>query len=246
MSEQTKVDAYPLSWPPGKPRTPAGKRERAKFGRSQEESRTDWQGKPYKITRKASLTIEQAQRRLSDELARLGAKSVVISSDLRLRLDGLPYSQQREPADPGVAVYFQLLGKPHCLSCDAWDRAADNLAAIAKHIDAMRGMERWGVADIATLFAGFKALPAATVTEWRPRTAEEAAEWVARTAKMASTISGNAASVLSSKDVFDSMYRIIAKSSHPDTNGGKETVEWRVLQAAKELIEAAIAAKRGK
>ncbi len=37
---------------------------------------------------------------------------------------------------------------------------ADNLWAIAKHVEAMRGLDRWGVGDITRAFTGYAALPA--------------------------------------------------------------------------------------
>jgi hypothetical protein len=96
-----------------------------------------------------------------DELRRLGASGVVITTNVPTRQDGLPYSSAREPDDPGVAVYFRLSGAVHCLACDRWDRVADNLAAVAHHVAAMRGQSRWGVGSVEQAFAGYRALPAA-------------------------------------------------------------------------------------
>jgi len=91
----------------------------------------------------------------------LGATGLVISTNIPTRKDGLPFSNAREPDDRGVAVYFMLdSNQPHCLACDKWDRVADNLAAIAAHIDAIRGQARWGVGDLAQAFAGYKQLTA--------------------------------------------------------------------------------------
>src|SRR6185369_17936789 len=51
--------------------------------------------------------------------------------------------------------YFVLKSEPHALACDRWDRVADNLRAIALHIAAIRGMDRWGVGSLAQAFAGY-------------------------------------------------------------------------------------------
>jgi hypothetical protein len=123
---------------------------------------------------KVGATVAQGVKRLDDELSRLDARNVVISTNLRVRLDSLPASGQREPDDPGVAVYFTLDGKRRCLPCDRWDRVADNMIAIAKFIDAMRGQLRWGVGDVGAIFEGFKALPPAEAA----MTAESAAAFV--------------------------------------------------------------------
>ena len=47
--------------------------------------------------------------RVMDELGRmgLGRDDVVISTNVETRLDGFPRSDRTEPADPGVAVYWQ-------------------------------------------------------------------------------------------------------------------------------------------
>lgn len=223
------VEAYPLHWPAGKPRTAVHKRQHSRFGGRGGETT----GNAIKrVMAQISLFTRAGQTWVIDP------SQVVISTNLETRNDGLPRASQREPSDPGVAVYFRLRGKPHCLSCDRFVRVGDNLAAIAKHLEATRGIERWGVADIETLFSGFKALPAATVTEWKPTTAEQAAEWMARTAAAVSrTVPHSAANVLADRDIAADVYRIVARASHPDANGGKETQQWRVLNEAKALID---------
>ena len=132
------VDAYPLSWPPGRPRTAV--RQRSVF---------------------AKRTYHQAAKQLVRELELLGAHGVVVSSNLRINLSGVPYSKQATPADVGVAVYFTLRKRPTCFACDRWDRVEDNLRAIELSINALRGLERWGSSDMVdAAFTGFAALPA--------------------------------------------------------------------------------------
>lgn len=178
------TEAYPLQWPAGKPRTVT--RKRAAFGTH------DHRGKK-------SLTITEALVRLQNELDRLGANNYVISSNLITRLDGLPRSGQAKPQDPGVALYFQLKNKPHCMPCDTFDRASDNIAAIAKHIEATRAIERYGVATMSEMFAGFVALPAPGAPRpwWEvlgvPRNAD--------------------------REAINAAFRAKAKSAHSDTGG---------------------------
>jgi hypothetical protein len=140
------VSAFPLAWPMGWKRSTY--RQQAAFG---QQSSRGW---------KEALPVAKARQRLSDELDRLGASYVTLSTNVELRLDGQPRSNQAAPADPGAAVYFRLSGKDIALACDKWDRVADNIAALAKHIEAMRGMDRWGVGTAAQAFAGYEALPA--------------------------------------------------------------------------------------
>jgi len=132
-------EAYPLQWPIGWPR--------AKYGVQS----------PF-----GNYTLFVAREMLEKELRLLGARSVVLSTNVKLRQDGLPYSSAPEPRDPGAAVYFRL-GKdqsPRVLACDRWNRVASNIRAIAKHIESIRGQARWGVGSIEQAFAGYKSLTA--------------------------------------------------------------------------------------
>lgn len=156
------IRRYPLTWPAGWIRTAPGARRRAPFS-----SRTYSVGASAAGSLRA-LTVFQALGRVEAELRRLGAdeRDRVVSSNLQPRLDGLPRSDQAEPGDPGVAVYFRLKGQPRALACDRWTRVADNLAAIAAHIDAIRAVERYGVGTLDQAFAGYTALPANTAAAW--------------------------------------------------------------------------------
>ncbi|MDQ0303844.1 J domain-containing protein [Ancylobacter polymorphus] len=184
------VEAYPLQWP-NRPRKAT--RRRATFG-------------TVKGYGKAPLTVAEAVERLSGELARLGARYVVISSNVELRRDGLPRSGQKEPADPGVAVYFQLAGKPHCLPCDTFDRVADNMAAIAGHIKAVRAQEAYGVATIAESFAGFVALPPpGAARPWRE-------------------VMGFSPIHRPGSQEIAERYRRLARDKHPDAGGSQEAM----------------------
>ncbi|MGB0685647.1 MAG: hypothetical protein ACPGQD_05615, partial [Planctomycetota bacterium] len=139
MTTFDNVSGYPLSWPATQPRTRS--RSRSSFRRT---------------------SVAQELEAMFAELGRLGCGSwdVIVSSNVELRQDGLPYSNRRAPDDPGVAVYFKLAGEPRVLACDRWDLVEHNLRAIVKHVEAMRGMERWGVGTRDQAFAGYKALPA--------------------------------------------------------------------------------------
>lgn len=157
--------AYPLDWPIGWKRTTT--RTRAKFGRGVQQYRSETvNGVTRQVPSwmaKTSLTIDQATRRVRDELQRFGVSEwdVVISTNLVLRNDGLPRSGQANPTDPGAAVYWKKGKDTRCMAIDRYDRLADNLAAIAATLEAMRAIERHGGAAILDrAFTGFVALPA--------------------------------------------------------------------------------------
>lgn len=152
------ITAVPLSWPVGWKRTDPARRREAKFSKARQN-----QGNGRYVSARP-LTIAEATQRVVDELARMGLSrdDVVVSSNLKLRLDGFPRSDQREPEDPGAAVYWQEAGSPaRVMAIDQYHRVADNLAAIAATLEAMRAIERHGGAAILErAFTGFDALPA--------------------------------------------------------------------------------------
>ena len=130
------TQAFPLLWPAGRPRTSSPSRSR--FDTSQ----------------------ERAQRILVHEVRLMGGSCLVIATNVELRRDGSPYAIRREPSDKGGAVYFDYKKRPMCFACDRWDRIGDNIYAIAKTIEALRGFERWGSGSmVEQAFTGFVALP---------------------------------------------------------------------------------------
>lgn len=180
-------DAYPLSWPAG------------------------WRRAKYHLASQfGPHSVSQAAKEVLAELGRMGVRDsdVVISSNVMLRLDGLPRAGQAAPGDPGVAVYFTRNGKPFVLACDKRNRPEHNLWAIAKHIGALRGMERWGVGSLDQAFTGYAALPA------------PASDW-----KEVLGLKGEV-----TLELVQARYRALVKRAHPDAGGKPE--EFHRLQAA--------------
>jgi hypothetical protein len=111
------TQAYPLQWPQGRPRTAS-----PRTGRFSKTTRTR-QGWDQKV----ELTVADAVGRLQDEIDRLGARQYVLSTNLELRLDGLPRSSQAEPRDPGEVGL--LPGHLHVEHATALDIANDKPGA---------------------------------------------------------------------------------------------------------------------
>lgn len=112
--------------------------------------------------------VFQEAKAVQRQLELMGAENVVISSNMQYRQDGLPYSRQNV-SDTGVAVYFTMHGKQQCIPCDRWISLEENLRAIAKTIEALRGIERWGAREMVdAAFSGFKELPASSGTAVNP------------------------------------------------------------------------------
>lgn len=141
------VAAYPLEWPQGWPVTPRGRQGPSRF----------------------KTTFEKAQRKLHDELRMLGARNVIVSSNVAVRKDGMLYSDfaRRKIDVPAVAVYFDLEGQPVVMARDAYWTPQENIMALAHTIEHMRGLTRHGGDSmLQRAFTGFAALPAPGKKWW--------------------------------------------------------------------------------
>jgi len=135
------IESFPLCWPANWKRTPWHQQSSSRF----------------------RLTLDQARKDLQYEVDMLGASRLIISTNMPLRRDGEFYASAKNPDDPGVAVYFIYKKKQMCFACDLHPLIRENLNAIAKTINALRGIERWGASDMMErAFTGFAALPAAS------------------------------------------------------------------------------------
>lgn len=191
------VQRYPLQWPVGWKRSATTARVRARFGRAHTWTNTNGQ-EVYGGRR--DLSVADALARLEHELTLLGATNEAVSTNVRVRLDGLPRSGSPEPADPGAAVYFTLKGKPSCLACDRWTRVADNIAAIAAHVEAIRAVDRYGVGTMEQAFAGYAQLQAGP-DDWR-------------------SVFGLGADA--TMDQVEQAFKVAARKAHPDAGGNHD------------------------
>lgn len=138
MSNTANHTAYPLSWPEGWPRT-VNRSPTSKF---------------------KNVTVESASSGLYRELELMGARDIVLSTNIELRLDGRPYSSRNNPGDPGVAVYFHWRKRNFVMARDEYTAVANNIRSLALAIGHLRGMERHGGGHmVERAFTGFAALP---------------------------------------------------------------------------------------
>lgn len=188
-----QVDAFPLQWPAHWPRT--DRPQRAKF----------------------DTTMASARDGIIRELRLMGVResSIVISTDIPLRMDGLPKANRRLPDDAGVAVYFIRNGQELCVPCDKWDRIQDNMQAIRKTLEALRGIERWGAKSMVdAAFQGFDSLPAQSQHGW----------WVAL------RISRDTPA-----ESVRAQYRSLVKKHHPDRADGDSDLFLQIQAAYEEF-----------
>lgn len=166
------VDAYPLRWPSGWPRTLSPRR--AAF---------------------SDKTLAFAERLLHDELHRLKASNIVINSNI---------VRSAQPKDTGVVAYFVRGGVEQCIPCDKWDRVEHNIYAIAKTVEALRGIDRWGAKSMVdAAFKGFTALPSPD-------------QVISRTPREIIGVTPD----MNDLDYITFKYKQRAKDLHPDNNPG--------------------------
>ena len=181
--------AFPLQWPVDKPRNRRPTRSRF------------------------NVTFVSARDGLLEEIRMLKGTLPVISTNIELRRDGLPYAGRAEPNDSGVAVYFQLGNRPMCFACDRWDCVKDNMQAIRHTIAALRGIDRWGSGDmVEQAFRGFVALPPAS------------------TPHVILGVDANAG-----RAEVERAFRSKVKQAHPDCGGSNEQMT-ELLEAKKNML----------
>lgn len=191
------VESFPLYWPEGWKRTPYSSRESNGTFRDH---------------------IGRNHRDLARQIELLGGRDVIISSNLPLRRDGLPYADASAGDDPGVAVYFNYKKKPMCFACDRYVRVGQNLRAITLTIEAIRGIERWAASDMMErAFKGFTAISETAGEYWRdvfeiPPDAKP------------------------SEDQINSMFRNLCFVFHPD-HGGKPEEFHRLVLARENALK---------
>ena len=189
------VGAYPLYWPEGWKRTESWRRTHSRFKTGFATSR--------------DFLVAEAKR--------LGGTNVVVSTNVRLRGDGLPYASEREPEDGGAAIYFTYKKQQMCFACDRYKTVKENLTAIGKTIEALRGMERWGASDMMErAFRGFAQLPEKAGRKW----------WEVL------GITEHA-----SRQHIEDQYCQIARRVHPDMPGGSHEAMSELNRAREEALK---------
>lgn len=214
---------YPLCWPDGWKRTPTRDRKRAQFGKSISRYDSALNKTVYSV--KKQVSVWDGVTRIARELRLLGVDEsrIIVSTNVPTRNDGSPRSGAGEPRDPGVAVYWKSrAGKNQCMPIDLYDRVADNLAAVAASLEALRAIERHGgLAILDRAFQGFAQLPASIITQrpWRE-------------------VFGVDDGITIPASEIERRFRILAKKNHPDTGGSHEGMA--ELNAAREAALAEI------
>lgn len=179
-------------------------------------------------------TLEQLDR----ELWHLGATDVILQVDVDqvdLRLDG-QLRANTVPQHPGVILTIETTERGTLVfDTDRWRDWQGNLRGIALGLEALRKIERYGIADAGQQFAGYAELPA---TAMGGLTLEGAAELLLSMAGEPDEYP--AATVLADLKLAESLYRAAAYKHHPDRGG-----DVAIMAALTEAIDLVRKAAKG-
>lgn len=202
------IPAYPLQWPAGWERTPESHRTWGRFGKR------DSRGSLLDVN------IADAVDRVRDQLRMLGISddNIVISTNLKTGRNGFPLTDQAQPKDTAVAVYWiDRTGNPRCMATNRYHKVADNLAGIAASLEAMRTLERHGSAEILNrAFSGFAALEAPQEDPWH----------------QVLGVPANA-----DKQAVEAAWRRLRSTCHPDKPGGSAQAFQRAQAAYERAMQ---------
>lgn len=157
------------------------------------------------------MTVELLAR----ELVMLDARAIVIELDIRTqdwRIDGLPRANAVANS-PAVRVTFTSKWGPLRYETAEYQHWQDNVRAIAKSMEALRMVDRYGVSKRGEQYRGWKALPTGTDPADAIATPEIAREFLAQ---------------------WGGDWKAAVKDTHPDVGG--DPTEYRKVLRARELV----------
>lgn len=128
---------------------------------------------PFKASWSTTMAL------LDRELAMLDADNVVLMRDVReqdVRLDGELRDRAR-PRSPKIVLAFDSAHGPLRYACDRFTTWESNLRAVALGLEALRKVERYGIATRGEQYTGWAALGSGIVTG-EPLTRAEAVKIV--------------------------------------------------------------------
>lgn len=203
-----------------------------------------------------TATLQLLEREV-ELLAGVGSYCVleVAASARDVRVDGSLRADAR-PSHPGVVISFESLehgplrywtdrfssgsvyrsrlrgGEGGQMTVPGWQA---NVRAIALGLEALRAIERYGIANRGEQYTGWKQLGAGTpLGPPQPMTRDEAARVLAVGADMSTTPAVLAEILDGDPDFVATVYRIAAKQHHPDTGGSPDL--FRKITEARDLL----------
>lgn len=188
-----------------------------------------WLGPATSPRRKSpfSATWTNTLLMLDREIRQLGGRRFVLQIDVSerwIRNDGELYARA-QPASPAVRIAFESRHGPQLYPCDKFWHWQANVRAIALSLEALRKVDRYGVAGHGEQYRGWTAIEAQPTQ----MTADEAARVLAG---YASGI--DAATILTSAAVRKAAFRLAAQHTHPDAGG--DPADFHRVTEARDLL----------
>lgn len=176
------------------------------------------------------------------ELNQLRVTEAVIQLALTerdIRIDG----QMRANAKlshPGVVLTFTAPGKGVLtFACDRWTSWQANIRGIAKGLEALRLLDRYGIVETAEQYTGWKELPSGIPLSERAEpeamSVEQAGRVVVGWISGAHDLATNARTAIEDQDYRRFAHRQALKHLHPDA-GGTDNDGFLRLQRAMDLL----------
>lgn len=109
------------------------------------------------------VPFDETLRELTYEVDALEGTEILIGCGLaehEVRIDGYPRANAKPPRHPGVEVTFDSRYGRLTYATDVFRDWRDNVRAIAKGLEALRAVDRWGVTKRGEQYAGFALLTA--------------------------------------------------------------------------------------
>jgi hypothetical protein len=188
--------------------------------------------------RRQEIPWSETRSDLERELRQIGVREAQVQLALTerdIRIDG-EIRANAKLLHPGVVLSFvhPKVG-PVLFACDRWTTWQANIRGIAKGLEALRLVERYGITQSFEQYTGWKAIGAGVPMPAAQMTADEAARFIADHAD-ASDQPGLADRILADPAKYlDYAYRRAAKALHPDVGG--DEVKFKRLQEAKALLD---------
>lgn len=205
---------------------------------------------PFRVTWSTALDL------LEHELAAIGGRDLVIEVDVReqdLRLDGTLRANARA-TEPAVVVAFESRHGALLYRADQYAAPSyyslrgmqqswqHNVYAVAKTLEALRAVDRYGAAASGEQYAGYRQIGGGpALVPDAPMTRERAAEILVRVATSASdrTVGHDADALLNGHLDRDEVIRRAQRLTHPDTGGPRGDITFDDVQRAAAVLRGA-------
>lgn len=192
----------------------------------------EWDQDPYVRSSPFKADWRSTLRLLQHELGALGTEDALLQlaiTSADLTIAGTLATGAR-PSDPGAILSFASddFGTL-TYQCRKFSNWRDNVRAIALGLEALRKLERYGIADRGQQYAGFAELPSGMAAGAK-MSVDQAWRLLCESATLP-------VSMPMLGDNVDLVWNMAAKAWHPDVDGGDEE-RFKELLAAKDYVKA--------